>query len=198
MHDVLAHRLSLLSVHAGALEFHPDAPAAEVQRAAAVIRDSAHQALQDLRTVIGVLRAPTAEQIGAEPPQPTLADLDRLVAESRAAGAQVEVQQRITDPGTVPADTGRTVYRIVQEGLTNARKHAPGAPVRVDVRRGPGADLTVEVRNPLPTAALRLPIPGAGQGLSGLVERVTLAGGGLEHGTDGQDFVLRARLPWCS
>jgi signal transduction histidine kinase len=83
MHDVLGHRLSLLSVHAGALEFRPDADRAEVARAAKVIRENAHQALQDLREVIGVLRAPVGEL-----PQPTLADVKQLVAESgRDAGA---------------------------------------------------------------------------------------------------------------
>ncbi|MFL5903735.1 MAG: histidine kinase, partial [Solirubrobacteraceae bacterium] len=84
MHDVLAHRLSLLSVHAGALEFRPDASAAEVAEAAGVIRESARAALEELRGVIGVLREDTAESL-TEPPQPTLGDLPGLVEESRAA-----------------------------------------------------------------------------------------------------------------
>ncbi|MGW3406015.1 sensor histidine kinase, partial [Streptomyces zhihengii] len=88
MHDVLAHRLTLLSVHAGALEFRPDAPPAEVARAAGVIRDSAHEALQDLREIIGVLRAP-GDGDGPDRPQPTLVTLDALVAESRQAGMTV-------------------------------------------------------------------------------------------------------------
>ncbi|WP_112731847.1 sensor histidine kinase, partial [Micromonospora noduli] len=124
MHDVLAHRISLLSLHAGALEFRPDAPADEVARAAGVIRGSAHAALQDLREVIGVLRA---EDDGAgdapEPPQPTLADLPALIAESRSAGVRVNVSDSVASPGEVPAALGRAAYRIVQEGLTNARKH---------------------------------------------------------------------------
>src|SRR5919106_990877 len=82
MHDVLAHRLSLLSVHAGALEFHPDAPAEEVAEAAGVIRESAKTALEELRDVIGVLR----EDVGDHAPQPTLAQVPALVEESRAAG----------------------------------------------------------------------------------------------------------------
>src|SRR5205807_6013393 len=81
MHDVLAHRLSLLSVHAGALEFHPDAPAEEVAEAAGVIRESARTALEELRGVIGVLRE-DSESV-TQPPQPTLADLAALVEESR-------------------------------------------------------------------------------------------------------------------
>jgi signal transduction histidine kinase len=195
MHDVLAHRLTLLSVHAGALEFRPDAPAAEVGRAAGVIRDSAHEALQDLREIIGVLRGPGDTDEGHRP-QPTLATLDALVAESRLAGMKVAVDNRVADPLDAPAATGRTVYRIVQECLTNARKHAPGTEVSLTVTGGPGQGLTVEVENPAPTEPFER-VPGSGQGLIGLTERATLAGGGLEHGpTKDGGFAVRARLPW--
>ncbi|MFP3987086.1 histidine kinase [Streptomyces sp. E11-3] len=195
MHDVLAHRLTLLSVHAGGLEFRPDAPPAEVARAAGVIRDSAHEALQDLREIIGVLRAgEPADDSGR--PQPTLAALDTLVTESRAAGMRVAVEQRVADPAAVPVSVGRNAYRIAQEGLTNARKHAPGAPVTVRVAGEAGAGLTVEVRNPAPPGEVPR-VPGSGQGLIGLTERATLAGGRLEHGTDGQGgFRITAWLPW--
>ncbi|MEK8172910.1 histidine kinase [Streptomyces sp. M19] len=193
MHDVLAHRLSLLSVHAGALEYRTDVSPEELAKAAGVIRNSAHQALEDLREVIGVLRAPGGEEEdGAEGrtatgpawtarrpalrprsprrpasrhpvpgvrlfdirspapgsstsglsapgppapvpparPQPTLADLPRLVEESRRAGMRVTLCDQVVraDGGAadgLPSATGRTAYRIVQEGLTNARKHAP-------------------------------------------------------------------------
>ncbi|MFC9619981.1 sensor histidine kinase [Streptomyces sp. NPDC056930] len=194
MHDVLAHRLTLLSVHAGALEFRPDAPPAEVARAAGVIRDSAHEALQDLREIIGVLRSP-GESDG-DRPTPTLATLDALIAESRLAGMKVTLDNDITDPTAAPAATGRTVYRIAQEGLTNARKHAPGAEVTVTVTGGPGDGLTVEVSNPAPTEPFEQ-VPGSGQGLIGLTERATLAGGRLDHGpaADG-GFGIRAWLPW--
>ncbi|WP_437076972.1 sensor histidine kinase [Streptomyces sp. enrichment culture] len=194
MHDVLAHRLTLLSVHAGALEFRPDAPRDEIARAAGVIRESAHEALQDLREIIGVLRAGESEDAGR--PQPTLAALDTLVAESRRAGMRVTLEQRVTDAGSVPASVGRTAYRIAQEGLTNARKHAPGTEVTVSVAGGPGEDLTVTVRNPAPEGDVPA-VPGAGQGLIGLTERATLAGGALEHGpTPDGGFEVRARLPW--
>lgn len=194
MHDVLAHRLTLLSVHAGALEFRPDAPRDEIARAAGVIRESAHEALQDLREIIGVLRAGDSEDAGR--PQPTLAALDTLVAESRQAGMKVTLDQRVTSAASVPASVGRTAYRIVQEALTNARKHAPGAEVTVAVTGGPGEDLTVRVRNPPPEGDVP-PVPGAGQGLIGLRERATLAGGSLEHGrTPEGGFEVRARLPW--
>lgn len=196
MHDVLAHRLTLLSVHAGALEFRPDAPPAEVARAAGVIRDSAHEALQDLRQIIGVLRAPGEGEGAADRPQPTLATLDALVAESREAGMTVELDDTIDDPSAVPAATGRTVYRIAQEGLTNARKHAPGAEVRITLRGRPGDGLTVEVLNPPPRGDVPR-VPGSGQGLIGLTERAVLAGGRLEHGRTGDGgFRVSAWLPW--
>ncbi|MDP5317021.1 MULTISPECIES: sensor histidine kinase [Streptomyces] len=196
MHDVLAHRLTLLSVHAGALEFRPDAPPAEVARAAGVIRDSAHEALQDLREIIGVLRGPRDGD--GDRPQPTLATLDALVAESRLAGTKVTLDNRIADPAAAPAATGRTVYRIAQEGLTNARKHAPGAEVTVTVTGGPGRGITVEVSNPAPVEPFEQ-VPGSGQGLIGLTERATLAGGRLDHGPEPDGgFGVRAWLPWSS
>ncbi|MEV8590801.1 histidine kinase [Streptomyces sp. NPDC051180] len=195
MHDVLAHRLTLLSVHAGALEFRPDAPPEQVARAAGVIRDSAHEALQDLREIIGVLRTP-GEGGEGDRPQPTLVTLDALVAESREAGADVVLDTTVDDPAAVPAATGRTVYRIAQEGLTNARKHAPGTVVTVTVRGRPGDGLTVDVHNPAPSGPVPH-VPGSGQGLIGLTERATLAGGRMEHGPapDG-GFALHAWLPW--
>ncbi|MFE7976127.1 sensor histidine kinase [Streptomyces shenzhenensis] len=194
MHDVLAHRLTLLSVHAGALEFRPDAPREEVVRAAGVIRESAHEALQDLREIIGVLRTGDADDAGR--PQPTLAALESLVTESREAGTKVGLDSRVSDPGTVPAAVGRTAYRIAQEGLTNARKHAPGTEVTVTVSGAPGDGLTVVVRNTAPDGDVPH-VPGSGQGLIGLTERATLAGGRLDHGTTGDGgFEVRSWLPW--
>ncbi|MER5305687.1 sensor histidine kinase [Streptomyces lasiicapitis] len=194
MHDVLAHRLTLLSVHAGALEFRPDAPREEIARAAGVIRESSHEALQDLRQVIGVLRGGDADASGR--PQPTLAALDTLVAESREAGMKVVLDLRVPDPETVPAAVGRTAYRIAQEGLTNARKHAPGAEVTVAVAGVRGEGLTLTVRNPAPPGDVPK-VPGSGQGLIGLTERASLAGGRLSHG-GGPDggFTVEAWLPW--
>ena len=203
MHDVLAHRLSLLSVHAGALEFRPDAPADEVAEAAGVIRENARAALDELRGVIGVLREDGGDGL-TQPPQPTLADLAALVEESRAAGMRITARIELGDAAPAAA-VGRTAYRIAQEGLTNARKHAPGAAVTLTVQAPASSskvdgDLHVEVRSlnspARPPAASGSPLPGAGTGLIGLAERVTLAGGELEHGVDPDGaFVLRARLP---
>ncbi|MET0602877.1 MAG: histidine kinase [Baekduia sp.] len=208
MHDVLAHRISLLSVHAGALEFRPDAPPEEIAEAAGVVRGAAHAALQELRDVIGVLRDDEEGAAGegerTEPPQPTLADIPALVQESREAGARVALRIDVLETASVPPALGRTAYRIVQEGLTNARKHAPAAAVDVDVD-GRDGQLAVSVvsRRPVavvaPRAETTLPAPGPGTGLIGLAERVALAGGTLEHGPDGAgDFVLRATLPWTA
>ncbi len=186
MHDVLAHRLSLLSVHAGALEFHPDAPPEEIAEAAGVIRATAHEALSDLREVIGVLREGDG---GVAPPQPTLDAIPALIEESRAAG--MKVQARIDASGG-DALIGRTAYRIVQEGLTNARKHAPAAAVQITVAGEEPLVVEVVSRRAAATPAT---VPGAGTGLIGLAERVELAGGTLEHGPNERgDFVLRATL----
>jgi signal transduction histidine kinase len=197
MHDVLAHRISLLSVHAGALEFRPDAPPEEIAAAAGVIRASAHQALQDLREVISVLRGDASGgDIGPARPQPTIVDLPELVEESRLAGMRVELTNGIADLGAVPSSVGRGAYRIVQEGLTNARKHAPGTAVVVRVGGEAGDGIDIELRNRWPDGATS-DIPGAGAGLVGLTERVSLAGGRIEHGrTPDGEFRLHAWLPW--
>ncbi len=197
MHDVLAHRLSLLSLHAGALEYRPDAPREDVARAAGVIRDNAHKALEELRAVIGALRD-DGEAV-PEPPQPTLADLPRLVGESTAAGTRVDARYDI-DLEAVPRDVGRHAYRVVQEGLTNARKHAPASAVGVHVTGAAGEGLRVEVRNALPIGVVASAvIPGAGAGLAGLGERVDLAGGRIDHGpTSDGDYRLMAWLPWSA
>lgn len=197
MHDVLAHRISLLSLHAGALEYRPDAPPEEVARAAAVIRASAHQALEDLRAVIGLLRD-GSDGAPPQPPQPTLAALPDLLEESRAAGMRLTADVRLADPAAVPEVVGRHALRIVQEALTNARKHAGPAQVDLRIEGSPGQGLTIEVRNPAPVlTAGAAPIPGSGTGLVGLTERAALSGGRLEHGLDGDgDFRLRAWLPW--
>jgi signal transduction histidine kinase len=196
MHDVLAHRLSLLSMHAGALEFRPDAPAAEIAAAAGVVRASARQALEDLREVIGVLRE-GPDGGSSTRPQPTLADVPALVEECRRAGVRVRAEYRVPELGSAPPATGRNAYRVVQEGLTNVRKHAPGAVADVRIEGGPGAGLTLEVRNPAPAGEHAAPLPSAGTGLIGLLERVGLGGGHLEHGwTPDGEFRLLVTLPW--
>jgi signal transduction histidine kinase len=197
MHDVLAHRISLLNVHAGALEVHPDAPPEQLARAASVIRMSARGAHEELRSVIGVLRADAGGE-ALEPPQPSTADLAALVEESRHAGMAITLSDRL--PREPPPElVGRTVYRVVQEALTNARRHAPGQPVAVSLAVDGAGAVAIAVVNRPAVGAVGAPpaAAGSGTGLVGLAERVTLAGGTLAHGAlpDG-GFRLCARIPW--
>ncbi|MEO5877922.1 MAG: histidine kinase, partial [Streptosporangiaceae bacterium] len=154
MHDVLAHRLSLLATYAGALEYRPDAPPEKLAHAAGVIRSGVHQALTELRDVLTVLREDDTDDF-AQGAQPVLADLPRLLAEAREAGTPVELTDGTTEPGSLPATLSRTGYRVVQEGLTNARKHAPGRTVRVTLGGAPGERLTIVLANPV----LANPVP---------------------------------------
>jgi signal transduction histidine kinase len=169
-----------------------------------VVRAGVHQALDELREVIGVLRD---DDIAAGMrPQPGLPDLAELVAETRDAGTPVDMVNRTTCADALPDALARTAYRIVQEGLTNARKHAPGQPVRLLLDGRPADHLLVALDNPMaPASPAETAGPtgpslngsGTGTGLIGLTERVRLTGGELDHGVspDGQ-FRLRATLPW--
>jgi signal transduction histidine kinase len=199
MHDALAHRISMVSLHAGALQIRPDLTPEEVAKAAATIRDSAHQALEDLREILGVLRAAPREPGDGLRPQPGLKHLDELVAEAQEAGVRTNLVDLLKEapPG---AALGRTVYRLVQEGLTNAGKHAPGSAVDIALSRAPAGDLHVLITNALPSRTVVAP-PGAGAGMLGLTERVELLGGRFQHGVhrdpDGVlTFRLEAWLPW--
>ncbi|MFK0058403.1 sensor histidine kinase [Streptomyces werraensis] len=200
MHDVLAHRLSLLSVHAGALTFHPHAPAEQIRQAAEVVAVSARRAVEDLRQVLGVLRTPLDPDTtgGAEPPQPTLGDLEHLLTENRGAGMDVEMDMRLTRAPPPDDFTSRTVYRIVQEALTNARKHAPGEKVWITLAGAPGEGLTLEIVNTLREPMPRSAPVGTGLGLIGLAERAALAGGQLTHGAEAGRFSVLAHLPWAA
>ncbi|WP_208630477.1 sensor histidine kinase [Amycolatopsis kentuckyensis] len=200
MHDVLGHRLSLLSLQAGALEVTATATP-DAAEAAKTVRTTARQSLDDLRQVIGVLRgsgfADRAPGGPAEPPQPTLADIPDLVTGARQAGLAVNVTILLDQASTAPAPLGTAAYRILQEALTNVLRHAPGAPAEVLVRGGPGPGLSVEVFNPLPPHPV--PSPGSGTGLTGVNERISLLGGALSAGpVDERTFGLRAWLPWAA
>jgi signal transduction histidine kinase len=196
MHDVLAHRISQVSMHASALAFRGDLTADQMRASATVIEQTAHQALADLRGVLGVLRDPTSGE-RLEPPQPTFCDLLQLVESVRSAGMPVTYDDRLGESGReLPEVIGRTVYRIVQEGMTNAAKHAPGAMLRIMVSGSRDDGVTVELRNALgfgPTST-----PGAGLGLVGLAERAQLRGGRLEGHREGASWVLRGWIPWAA
>ncbi|MCW2772027.1 MAG: histidine kinase, dimerization and phosphoacceptor region [Nocardioides sp.] len=194
MHDVLAHRISQVSMHAGALTFRVDLTADEMRASAGVIQQQAHEALTDLRGVLGVLRDESTGEL-SHAPQPTYADLPQLVADATRSGARVELEDFVADR-SVPDAVGRTVYRIIQEGITNARKHAPGALLTVQVSGSEEDGIDVLLRNPVGFGPTQT--PGAGLGLIGLAERAELRGGRLDHGRDGSTFVLHGWIPWAS
>ncbi|AWS47337.1 sensor histidine kinase [Streptosporangium sp. 'caverna'] len=190
MHDVLAHRISLLSMLAGGLAYRTDLSAEETREVALAIQENAHQSLNELRTVLGELRSDGA----LEAPQPTLAQVDALFDEVRAAGQEVEVDDTIDNRELLPTQTGRHAYRIVQEALTNARKHAPGSRVAAELDGRPGDGLRIRVSNPAPSGTSAG--PGGKLGLVGLAERTRMAGGTLSHAVQNGRFILDARLPW--
>ncbi|MEU6120836.1 histidine kinase [Streptomyces sp. NPDC047123] len=192
MHDVLGHRISRVALHAGVLDHRGDLTPEENRMLVRSILDSSHQALEELRDVLGVLRS---EPERPEPPQPSMELIPDLVAEAHAAGLDV------TYTGTVrhdpPDPIGRTCYRVAQEGLSNAAKHAAGSRVRITVEGAPGDGLRVTVRNSPAPAPRGTALPSSGYGLLGLTERVTLAGGELHHRpTSDGGHLLTARLPW--
>lgn len=191
MHDVLAHRITQVSLQSGALAYRKDLTAEQLRAGADVIRVQANRALEELRSVLGVLRDDDGEPI--DRPQPAYADIAELIEQARDTGMKVRYDNDLED---VPPDLlGRAAYRFVQEALTNAAKHAPGANVSVQVSGDRDAGMFILVRNPLgfgPT-----PTPESGFGLIGLQERVELAGGRLRAGTDQKTFELSGWLPWA-
>ena len=199
MHDVLAHRISLVAMNAGTLSYRTDLSDDERAATARSIEDNAQRALSDLRAVLGVLRDPSQPADGTpERPQPGIDDIAALVAEEAAGGMRVRLSHRVEEE--VPAATGRTAFRIVQEALTNVRKHATGTAVTVDLAGTPADGLVIAVRNAAPVGPVVRPsLPASGLGLIGLAERAELAGGRISHGEDGTGgYSVRAWIPWTS
>jgi signal transduction histidine kinase len=200
MHDVLAHRLTLISLNASALTHRPDLAAADRDALAEEILTNTRQSLAEVRGILSDLRSGQDED--ADRPQPTFDGLGRLLEENRRAGMRLEVHDEVSGRLPAPANTGRHAYRIVQEALTNARKHGAPGPVRVRVVADGTDAVLIEVRNPVrrrPDTANpgeRDPDAGAGVGLVGLAERAAICGGSLLWGQTGDRFELRVRLPW--
>jgi signal transduction histidine kinase len=195
LHDSVAHRVSLMVLQAGALRLtSPDQPTRE---AAEHLRATGCQALAELSELLGVLRRPEAPAVTTVRPQPVDAELAELVAESGAVGLPVALDED-GDPAVLAPVVRRTVYRIVQEALTNVHKHAPGAAVEVSARYG-GERVVVRVRNEpagVPAGAVALPTTGGGTGLLGLRRRVEAIGGSLRAGRAGDGgFTLEATMP---
>ena len=194
MHDSLSHRLSLVAIHAGALSYPREGVPDEFTDAARTIRTEAQNAVEDLRTVLSALREDLSED-----PRTTL---EELVAAAREAGAEVTVTY--ADGASPDVFTGlstmaqHAVHRAVQEGLTNARKHAAGQPVSITVREVAG-EVGIEMRNPLSAAKAgeRAGASAGGYGLVGLRERVELSGGrmNVHVGEEGEEFSWSILLP---
>jgi signal transduction histidine kinase len=191
MHDAVGHRVSLMVLQAGAIEMAAG-DRDRVAQLADQVQTAGRQALDELRQMVGVLRAGEVDDEAPLGPQPGLTDLPRLVEQSREAGMHVELSGCADAP--VDDVVGRAAYRIVQEALTNASKHAPGAPVTVAVDRSDKA-LEIRVVNGPSSGPLRQP-PSGGFGLVGLGERVRTLGGTLtaEPRLDG-GFAVEAVLP---
>jgi signal transduction histidine kinase len=195
MHDVLAHRISLVTMHAGALTYREDLTAEEMRATAAVIQESSHQALVELRDVLGILRDDPGDS-SPERPQPSAVDLPALLDEARASGMRIATEELVPLDG-IPETIGRTLYRVVQESLTNARKHAPNTLVAVSVTGSPWAGLSILVSNPLEVGSVGVDAPESGLGLIGLADRTALVGGRMAHRvTPQREFVVEAWLPW--
>ena len=192
MHDVLGHRISQISMHAGALTYRTDLDAAALREGIEDINVKAQEALTDLRGVLGVLRDTETGEL-LDRPQPTHADVSELVAEATGAGMRITLDDKIQG-GPVAAGLGRTLYRIIQEGITNAGKHAPGTTLAIRLSGSPELGVEFELTNP--SGFTTSSGQGGGLGLVGLAERAALAGGKLEHQLIQGAFILRGWLPW--
>jgi signal transduction histidine kinase len=196
MHDVLAHRISLIALHAGGLEITERPEPGAARQTAGLIRETARSALEDLRDVLGVLAS--GDTSAPLAPQPRFADIAELVERSAAAGVPVRLvpNSSLGLDANVPEAVGRAAYRVVQEALTNIHKHAASAATAVRLSGAPGIGVEVRVENQAPRA-VGTSLPGAGSGLAGLRERVEVAGGSFEAGpTPRGGFLVLAWLPW--
>ncbi len=192
IHDALGHRLSLLNLHAGALEMAAgDDP--KVARSARVVRESAQQSMADLRSLLTLLREPGDPDLSEA--RLTLSDLPRLIDESLAAGSPVASSIFIDDSAPQDEQVSHTVFRITQELLTNARKHSPRESIRLHLTARPkdGIEIATANRMPVGTAARFRP----GNGLTGIHERVTQCGGQSWAWVDDDGaFRVLVHLPW--
>ena len=189
LHDVLSHSVSVMVVQAGAERLALGSERAATGETLEAIENTGRQALAEMRRLLGMLRA--EGESPAHAPQPTLAELDGLVSQVREAGLPVELYVE-GEPTALPPGVDVSVYRIVQEALTNVLKHAGPATARVVVRYA-GRELELEISDDGRGSAA---VGDAGHGLVGMRERVALYGGDFDAGvSNGGGFVVRARLP---
>ncbi|GAA0608655.1 sensor histidine kinase [Streptomyces crystallinus] len=194
LHDVVAHHMSVISIQAQVAPHLVTDPTPELTENLAGIRENAVQALTELRRVLGVLRSADPGAEGSRhAPQPTLDRLGELLDNVRGAGLEVTAET-VGEPRPLSPGVGLSAFRIVQEALSNAMRHAPGAAVRVAIGYQ-SATLTVRVTNSPPTRAAA-PSPGTGHGLLGMRERAAMLGGELATGpTPEGGYEVTALLP---
>ena len=191
LHDIISHGLGVVVLQAGAADQVLDQDPGKTREALRLIRATGQEAITELGTLVGLIRD---EQPLDRDPQPTLREVERLVATTRSAGLAVTVQTE-GQPRDLPPSVELNAYRVIQEGLTNALKHAPGATVGVLLRYHPGG-LDVEVRDDGAGTAAG---PGTRRGLIGLRERAAVFGGQFEAGRDPEGgWKLRASFPTAS
>ncbi|MEU1570167.1 histidine kinase [Streptomyces collinus] len=193
LHDVVAHHMSVVAIQAEAAPYRVENPPPELEKAFATIRENAVAALTELRRVLGVVRAEDYEAPDA--PQPTLADLEGLLANVREAGLGVEkvVTGAVRE---LPQGVELSAYRIVQEALSNTLRHAPGATARVEIGYVLGGLGLRVVNGPPPNPSLIKPSPGAGHGITGMRERVSMLNGEMTAGgTDDGGYEVAVFLP---
>lgn len=211
LHDTLAHRLSVISLHSGALEVSAHDPDRTAQIATA-LGDEARASLEDVRSLVSDVRgdapaAPAARTGAVRPPAlVSLRTVPDLLASVRATGVSVSATLLLEDVDRAPQVLERSVYRIVQEALTNVMKHAPGAEATVEVRVSAAAGAHILVTNPVlrqagterngvAASGTDLSGSGGGRGLIGIRERAHLVGGEVFTGVRGDRFVVEVRLP---
>ncbi|GAA2256433.1 histidine kinase [Actinomadura luteofluorescens] len=193
LHDVVAHHMSMIAIQAEAAPYKVETVPDETRRDLAEIRATALDALTELRRILGVLRA----EDGAETaPQPSLERLDELVGNARGAGLRVETRLG-GDLAGLPPGVGLTAYRILQEALSNAMRHAPGSRVEVEVSCDDGIVWLGVVNGPPAGGRGSVPpLPGGGHGLVGMRERAAALGGELTaRPTSEGGFAVTASLP---
>ncbi len=189
MHDTLAASLSRISLFAGGLQVNSTEGPEKVANSASLIRQTAHDALDDLKRIIGVLRG-TGDYPGGRQSVEGIAD---LVHGARETGTHVALVLDLS-PDEVGASSSHVAFRVVQEAMTNAQKHARGASIHVAVRGTPQQGLRVSVRNH--TSGTSSLAPGSGTGVAGLGEQVRQVGGTFDARELTGEFVVEAWIPW--
>ncbi|MER7043948.1 sensor histidine kinase [Streptomyces jumonjinensis] len=191
LHDVVAHHMSVVAIQAEAAPYRVENPPPELEKAFATIRENAVAALTELRRILGVVRAEDYEAPDA--PQPVLADLDRLLANVREAG--LEAEKSVTGAvRPLPQGVELSAYRIIQEALSNALRHAPGSSAKVEISYVLGG-FGLRVVNTAPRGLVK-PSPGAGHGITGMKERVSMLGGELTNEpTEDGGYEVTAFIP---